>query len=158
MRPASVKGRAFAYKDDPAVLVRDEVVVPVCDLCGDIWMDEAQTKALDKALSKSYKRARLRRQRALIKDLCKRGLTQQQIERVADLSPGYVSKLRTNKVASGTTYRLLYVLHERPEETLRLIGHLDARFSDLAAQLKGSKRSKASHRPRNGKGSVAGVG
>jgi hypothetical protein len=126
------------HRDDPRVRIRDEVIVPVCDVCGDMTFTEAQAAALDDALEASYRRKRLRQQRALINDLRRAGLTQVQIERFANLSPGYVSKLRKEKLASGATFRLLYLLHAFPAEAMRVVSRLDPALKEVRAKLESS--------------------
>lgn len=138
LRPTSVVGMVMEYRDDPAVRIRRALALPVCDACGDMALDAAQTGALDEALEEAYRRKRLRQQRALINDLRRRGITQQQIERFADLSPGYVSKLRKDKLASGGTFRLLYLLHEFPREAVDAVSRLDPRLGDMRARIQGA--------------------
>ncbi|HLM65993.1 MAG TPA: hypothetical protein VK358_00630 [Longimicrobium sp.] len=135
LRPASVAGMTMEHRDDPRVRIRRELVLPVCDVCGDMALDAAQTAALDEALDEAYRRKRLRQQRALINDLRRRGITQQQIERFADLSPGYVSKLRKGKLASGGTFRLLFLLHQFPREAVRAVSRLDPRLGEMRARI-----------------------
>lgn len=135
LRPTRVAGMAMEHRDDPAVRIRRDLVLPVCDVCGDMALDAAQTDALDEALEEAYRRKRLRQQRALINDLRRRGVTQQQIERFANLSPGYVSKLRKDKLASGGTFRLLYLLHEYPREAMEAVSRLDPRLGEMRARI-----------------------
>jgi hypothetical protein len=135
LRPVSVAGMTMEHRDDPRVRILRELVLPVCDVCGDMALDAAQTAALEGALEEAYRRKRLRQQRALINDLRRRGITQQQIERFAHLSPGYVSKLRKGKLASGGTFRLLYLLHEFPREAVRAVSRLDPRLGEMRARI-----------------------
>jgi hypothetical protein len=135
LRPTRVAGTAMEHRDDPAVRIRSELVLPVCDACGDMALDAIQAAALDEALEEAYRRKRLRQQRALINDLRRRGISQQQIERFADLSPGYVSKLRKDKLASGSTFRLLYLLHEFPREAVEAVSRLDPRLGEMRARI-----------------------
>jgi hypothetical protein len=135
LRPTSVAGRVMEYRDDPRVRIRTPLVLPVCDVCGDMALNAEHTAALDEALEESYRRKRLRQQRALINDLRRKGLTQTQIERFANLSPGYVSKLRKGKLASGGTFRLLYLLHQQPHEAVRIVSRIDPRLKDAGARL-----------------------
>lgn len=130
LRPSSVKGMVMGHRDDPRVRIREELFLPVCDVCGDMALDGPQTEALDDALGRSYRRRRLRQQRALINDLRRAGFTQVQIERFANLSPGYVSKLRKGKLASGATFRLLYLLRAFPCEAMQAVSRLDPRLKD----------------------------
>jgi hypothetical protein len=130
LRPMNIKGTVEAHRDDPRVRVCDDLILPVCDVCGDMMLTEAQAAALDDALERTYRRKRLRQQRALINDLRRAGITQVQIERFANLSPGYVSKLRKGKLASGATFRLLYLLHAFPREAMDAVSRLDPRLRE----------------------------
>lgn len=130
LRPTNVRGMVDEHRDDPRVRIRDDLILPVCDVCGDMTFTEEQAAALDDALERSYRRKRLRQQRALINDLRRAGLTQVQIERFANLSPGYVSKLRKGKLASGATFRLLYLLHAFPREAMHAVSRLDPRLKE----------------------------
>jgi hypothetical protein len=139
LRPTSLLGRILDYRDDPRVRIRHDLVLPVCDVCGDMALDEAQTDALEAELEGAYRRKRLRQQRAMINDLRSQGITQTQIERFANLSPGYVSKLRKGKLASGGTFRLLYLLHAYPHEAVSVVSRLDPGLRDLQARIKPRK-------------------
>lgn len=130
LRPTNLRGRALEHRDDPAVRVRANVVVPVCDECGDLALNAEQTRALEAALDEAYADRRRRMQRALIDDLRRQGITQQQMERFASVSPGYISKLRNGKLAAGNTFRLLYLLHAMPREAIRAIARLDPRVAE----------------------------
>lgn len=135
LRPTNVVGMVMGHRDDSRVRILDELILPVCDVCGDMALNQEQTKALDAVLDRSYRRKRLRQQCALINDLRRRGLTQVQIERFAYLSPGYISKLRKGKLASGATFRLLYLLHAFSEEALRAVSRLDPCLKEAAGRL-----------------------
>jgi hypothetical protein len=136
LRPTNIMGMVMDYRDDPRVRIHQDLVVPVCDACEDMTFTPQQAEALDAVLELSYRRKRLRQQRALINDLRRMGLSQVQIERFAYLSPGYVSKLRKGKLASGATFRLLYLLHAFPEEALRAVSRLDPRLQEAQGGLK----------------------
>ena len=47
LRPASVRGRVMEHRDDPAVRIRADLPLPVCDVCGDMALNATQTEALD---------------------------------------------------------------------------------------------------------------
>ena len=131
LRLTNLRGMVMDHKDDPAVRIRSDVSLPVCDICGDMTMRPEQAVALDNALEEAYVAKRRRLQRALINDLRRRGFTQGQIEEFASVSPGYLSKLRNGKVASGSTLRLLYVLHDFPEQALAAVRRFDPRVADF---------------------------
>ncbi|HEU4883403.1 MAG TPA: hypothetical protein VFT45_14175 [Longimicrobium sp.] len=44
----------MGYRDDPEVLILDDLILPMCDVCGDIALDLGDTIALDAALERSY--------------------------------------------------------------------------------------------------------
>jgi hypothetical protein len=113
------------HRDDPAVRIRSDLFLPVCDHCGDMTLTLDQARALDEALEAAYARKRRKVQCALINDLRRRGFTQRQIEQFASVSPGYLSKLKQGKIASGGTFRLLYLLHEMPDEVMAVVSRLD---------------------------------
>lgn len=140
LRPTSLLGRTMEHRDDARVRIRHELVLPVCDVCGDMALDEAQTAALDHELEESYRRKRLRQQRALINDLRRQGMTQAQIERFANLSPGYVSKLRKDKLASGGTFRLLRLLHAYPHEAVGVVSRIDPGLREVQTRIKPRRR------------------
>lgn len=136
LRPTDLSGTRMEHRDDPRVRIRQRLVLPVCDVCGDMALDEEQTAALENALDQAYRRKRLRLQRALINDLKRQGLTQMQIERFANLSPGYVSKLRNGKLASGGTFRLLYLLHQLPREAVQAVSRIDPRLQEAQGMIR----------------------
>lgn len=133
MRPRNVRGTMMGYRDDPAVRIRTDLILPICDACGDSALDEPMTDALDDVLEAAYVRKRRKMQCALINDLQKRGFTDRQIERFASVSPGYLSKLRQGGIAIGSTFRLLYLLHEMPDEAMAIMSRLDPRISSRKA-------------------------
>ncbi|HEU0299165.1 MAG TPA: hypothetical protein VFR37_06910 [Longimicrobium sp.] len=136
LRPTNIVGMAMDHRDDPHVRIRDDLILPICDACGDMTLTPSQAAELDAVLEHSYRRKRLRQQCALINDLRRMGLSQVQIERFAFLSPGYISKLRKGKLASGATFRLLYLLHELPQEALRAVSRLDPSLKAAGEKLK----------------------
>lgn len=135
LRPTSIRGMVMEHRDDRALRVPEDLVLPVCDVCADMALDREQTVALEYLLDKAYRRKRLRQQRAIINDLRRRGLTQGQIEQFADLSQGYVSKMRKGKLVAGRTFKMLYLLHEMPEEAVRVISEVDPRLEGAKARL-----------------------
>lgn len=136
----NVRGMVMGHRDDPRVQVRTDVLLPVCDTCGDMALDLPQTEALDAALAASYAARRRKLQCALINDLRRRGFTQQQIERFASVSPGYLSKLRKGKIASGSTFRLLYLLHEFPDQAMAAVAKLDPELDTAPASTARRRR------------------
>lgn len=131
----NVRGMVMGQRDDPRVRIRTDlllpVLLPVCDACGDMAIDPVQARALDAALDEAYAAKRRKLQRALLNDLRRRGFTQGQIERFACVRPGYLSELRKGKIASASTFRLLYVLHELPDAAWAVLRRLDPSLPSL---------------------------
>jgi len=125
MRPRNVRGTTTGHRDDPAVRIRTDLILPVCDFCGDSALDLPMTKALDSALEASYIAKRRKLQRALLNDLRNRGFSDRQIEHFVTVRPGYVSKLKQGKVAPRSVFRLLYLLHEIPDEAMKAVDRLN---------------------------------
>jgi hypothetical protein len=59
LRPTNVVGMVMGHRDDPTVRVLDDLILPVCDVCGDMTFTEEQAGALDDALERSYRLKRL---------------------------------------------------------------------------------------------------
>lgn len=144
LRPTDIQGRMLAHRDEPRVPVREAVVVPVCDHCGDIRLDDEQTAALEAALERSYDQTRIEQQVVLIEHLTNElNLSQTVLEHILGVSPGYVSKLRRGeKPASAPTYRLMYVLHAAPREALRALARVDPAIEQIAEAAPRALRCK----------------
>lgn len=135
--PRNVKGMTFDYRDEPALVVEEELVLPTCDHCGEMRLSPAQADALDAALARAYDHRRIAQTTALLDDLKQRvHLRQNEIEHILGLSHGYVSKAQKGvKVFSAPTYRLLRVLRDRPRETLESLGKIDPAIGRIAARV-----------------------
>lgn len=129
----NVRGMVMGHRDDPRVQVRTDLLLPVCDACGDMAVDQTQARALDAVLDEVYIAKRRRLQRAVINDLRRRGFTERQIEQFASVRPGYLSRLHEGKIASSSTFRLLYLLHEFPEQAMAAVGRLDRELETAPA-------------------------
>jgi hypothetical protein len=140
LEPTNIRGMKLEHRDDRALRIPADLVLPVCDRCGDMALNREQTVALEYILERAYARKRLRLQRALINDLRRCGITQGQIEQFAELSQGYVSKLRMGKLAGGRTFKMLYLLHEMPEAALRTISRVDPRLRHVCIRKPTLKR------------------
>jgi hypothetical protein len=54
--PRSGKGRAFPYKQLPALEIADDFQIPICGGCGDMFIGAAVAKKLDAQLERRYLR------------------------------------------------------------------------------------------------------
>jgi hypothetical protein len=59
LRPINVAGMVMGHRDDRNVRIEDDLILPVCDVCGDMTFTEEQAAALDQALERSYQQKRL---------------------------------------------------------------------------------------------------
>jgi len=48
------KGQTLPYKDSPGVTIVRSVLVPLCDQCGEMLIDEPAAAAMDEALEAAY--------------------------------------------------------------------------------------------------------
>lgn len=60
LRPTNLSGMVMKHRDDPNVRIGEDLVLPVCDVCGDMTFTAEQAEALDHALERSCRRKRLR--------------------------------------------------------------------------------------------------
>lgn len=132
--PTQVMGRAFQFRDEPAVVVKEPLEIPVCDHCGERRMSIAMVDALEGALGRSYDAMRQEETARAVKEIkTKLKIRQSDIERVLGVSAGYTSKaVRGEKVLGPSTYRLLRVLGAAPRETLCALGEIDPEVREIA--------------------------
>ncbi len=108
---ADVKGRAFAYRDERALVLRSSLVVPICDVCGELRESRAHADSLDILLEAEYTAKRIAATKEMVATLISKGWRQAEIEQVMALSAGYLSKaLRGEKTLATSTLRHLHAI------------------------------------------------
>lgn len=135
LRPKDMAWVRTGYRDDPRLCFRRRIVLPVCDRCGDMALDNVMAAALDEALEDAYRQKRLRQQRAMISDLHKLGLTSVEIESAMCLPPGQLARLRRGMVASPRTFRLLHLLHAFRPGAVWVLSRLDPALAEVYARV-----------------------
>lgn len=124
------------YYRDTEVELREDLILPTCDSCGEHRLNEEDTERLDEALKRSYREQRREEQRELIESVTGR-LAQTEIEQILGLSSGYISKAkRGEKTLHSSTYRALLVLDEHPEAWLSTISRVDPEVRRLASRYR----------------------
>jgi hypothetical protein len=137
LTPIDVKGRRFAFRDEPALKMPDHLVMHVCQNCGEIRESASQSRALDLALQRCY--AELHRSLATdaVSRLVNAGWQQSEIEQVMAVSAGYLSKaLRGERVLAGATLRHLIHVANHPREALDDLAPHYPHLGALAISLK----------------------
>jgi hypothetical protein len=118
----SAKGQSMSFRDAAAVVIARDVMVPLCDRCGEMLLDSEHTAKLDQALEISYVTQRLCEQRLVFDTLVQAWhTTQKDLEKAFHLSPGYISKARKKKLLSPVLFRFFYACARRPEEMRSVI-------------------------------------
>ena len=118
------KGTGLRRRVAPGVefVVPDELVLPQCDQCGEIYIDGEFSRAVDKAIEPQKAEWSKRRIRELVDRLQSQHphLTLSEIEAACAVTPTYFSHLtRGRKCASLTLMRLLEAFAACPSELAR---------------------------------------
>ena len=87
-------GRTLRFRNIDGLSVPDDLGIPECDQCGEMFMDAAVAARIDKAMQEVYQQDLKTRAQAAIAAIIERGVTQQRVEEVLGLSQGYLSKVR----------------------------------------------------------------
>lgn len=134
-RLASARGQTMYYRD-AEIELREDLILPTCDECGEHRLNEEDAKKLDGALERSYRKQRREQQHELIESVTNK-LAQREVEQILGLSSGYISKAkRGEKVLHSSTYRALLVLNDHPEAWLSTVGRVDPEVRRLASRFR----------------------
>ena len=85
-------GRTHAYRVFPALTVPADVGIPTCGRCFAEYIDEPTAAALEPILAAEYRKELSRRAKKALADLSPR-ISQAQLERLGDISQGYLSRI-----------------------------------------------------------------
>lgn len=124
----NARGMVVGHRDEPAVLIEEDVIVHLCDRCGEMLIDADSAARLDAVLEPAYRRIRVRRVLDAVAGIqAVLGISQRELERLLGVSDGYVSKLRHGRrVPDATTLRLLHLIHADPHAAVRRIAEIAA--------------------------------
>ena len=134
------KGRVFAYRDERSLVLTTSLVVPICNVCGELRESRAHAESLDTLLEVEYTAKRIAATKELVATLLGDGWRQVEIEQVMSLSAGYLSKaLRGEKTLATSTLRHLIHLALHPRQTLQDLAPLfpQVREIELALERRG---------------------
>ena len=131
-----VQGRAFSYRDEPAIVLTFSFLVPACDVCGELRESQAHAESLDALLEVEYTAKRIAATREMVALLVGNGWRQVEIEQVMALSTGYLSKaIRGEKTLATSTLRHLIHLALHPRQSLRDLAPLFPQVRDIELAL-----------------------
>ena len=126
-QPTDVQGRAFAYRDEPAIVLTSSFLVPVCDVCGELRESQAHAETLDALLEAAYTAKRVAATREMVALLIEKGWRQVEIEQVM--------ALRGEKTLATSTLRHLIHLAFHPRQSLRDLAPLFPQVRDIELAL-----------------------
>lgn len=135
-KPTNVNGQSFPHRDEPAVLLTVDIMIPVCTACGEMRETMAHAAALDAALEPVYQERRAAMTAEYVQRLVSAGWYQGEIEQAMGLSTGYMSKvLRGEKLLAGSTLRQLIHVALHPRQALRDLTPLYPHLRELQDRL-----------------------
>lgn len=96
VEPRSAQGLRFPFRRMTSVPIEENLEIPTCGHCGAEWFDRDLAERLDAAIVAAGERVLSRLGREAIEALlpC---ITQQRLEQLLGLSPGYLSKVKRGK-------------------------------------------------------------
>jgi hypothetical protein len=131
--------RFLSVKDLP---VPEDLELPECDGCGEVFLDEKDDAALTEALEGEYRRLTLEKTRAALEALANSGIRERRIEALLNLSPSYLSRIRAGKETSGALATLLLLFAQDPS----LVDRAEALWQVGAALRRSPGRPRATAR------------
>ena len=133
----NLRGVSVPFRDEPAVLIDEDLLVPQCDTCGEMLLNDRVAAVYDHVLQRLYERQRINQQkREIERALSALRVNQSELEALLGVSQGYVSKLlRGEKVTSATTVRFLHVLSSDPPMAVRSLAEIAPLNQDLLARF-----------------------
>lgn len=104
-------GRYLAVHNVP---IPEDLALPECDHCGEMYLDEEDDATLTKALETEYRRLALAKAQNALADLSRSGIRERRVEALLCLSPNYLSRIRAGKDTSGSLATVLLLLADNP--------------------------------------------
>lgn len=104
------------YKVFPRLVAKGPVTIPTCSHCKEEFTGPEHHAQLEAALKAAYPGQLRQRAVSLLDRLANHGVSQREVEKQLDLSPGYLSKVRGEKVPSASLVACLALLAEQPRE------------------------------------------
>jgi hypothetical protein len=131
-----VRGKAFAYRDERALVLPESLTLPVCTACGEMRVSQADAERLDAALEQAYVAQRAATTRGFVESLVQSGWRQIDIEHAMGLSQGYISKvIRAEKTFGMAHLHHLYLLAKHPRATISQLAPAFPEIRELEESL-----------------------
>ena len=106
-------GRTMPYRNMAAVSLPDDLALPTCTSCGEMFLNERFASKVEDALEARYD-AEVRGRVLGALDVLQKEIPQQTLESLLGLSQGYLSKIRKKKT-SPMIASLLVLLADDPK-------------------------------------------
>lgn len=122
----NARGQIIGYRDEREVPIEADVIVHLCDHCGEMLLNADAAARLDAVLEPSYRRLKVRRVMEAVEGIrAALDISQRDLERLIGVSDGYISKLlHGRRVPDATTLRLLHLIHADPHAAVRRISEI----------------------------------
>jgi DNA-binding transcriptional regulator YiaG len=124
----NARGQIFGYRDERAIPIEADLIVHLCDHCGEMLLDADAAARLSAVLEPSYRRLKVRRVMEAVDGIrAALDISQRDLERLIGVSDGYISKLRHGRrVPDATTLRLLHLINADPHAAVQRIAEIAA--------------------------------
>jgi hypothetical protein len=133
--------RFLAVKD---LAVPEDLELPECDGCGEVFLDEKDDAAVIEALEGEYRRLTQDKTRAALEALGGSRIRDRRLEALLNLSPSYLSRIRAGKETSGALATVLLLFAQDPS----LVDRAEALWQVGAALRRSPGRRRATARLR----------
>ena len=141
IRRTNLRGLTLSYRDEPDLLVTQDIELPRCDACGEMPLKSSETRrlsALLEGLRTARKRATVTKFIAFAESTFP-DVPRYEWEQAFGLSTGYLSRLLTTRLMDTPLEILLSGIAAKPYEALQLLSltralppTLSSKLSDMA--------------------------
>lgn len=124
VRPTNLHGRTFDYRDEVELIFDEDLVAPVCDVCGEIYLKGADSdrfgSVLERLRDERKRSAVVRFEETVAREF--REVPRAAFEDMLGVSHGYLSRLaRGTRTPDAPLEILLQAFAADPVQTLRLV-------------------------------------
>lgn len=113
VRPAGGVGRRMRYRQVRELELPEELELPTCDHCSELWLGPQELERVDVALREAYGRELNRRAETCVRKLGA-AIHQRDLEKLIGVSAGLLSKIKSGKDTSPLLVSTLMLLAENP--------------------------------------------
>ncbi|WP_147470293.1 hypothetical protein [Corallococcus sp. AB049A] len=125
VREVAQPGRRMHFRNIPDLEIPADVLIPTCSNpeCGEDWINREVAKRVDAAMAEVYQTVVASKVETTLSKL-KPVIHQRELERLLDLSGGYISKLKSGKETSAPLVSALMLLAESPQQRIEELREL----------------------------------